>query len=100
MHYCELAIDDTVTVSGVAGVVYGVVVDIRRTQDMPDLPDGQGPEVRAIWKEMGVDVIAHIAHLHSGHQVVFAALHMQDGWFDLQQQRLTIKTAAAWACKQ
>lgn len=84
--------DDTVTVSGAAGTVTALVLDVRDCRELPDLPVLESIPAREILNE-GFKRVAVISHLHGPEpiQVMFVALQDHSGtWWDLKGQQLSI----------
>jgi hypothetical protein len=82
-----------VTVSGAtAATCPGRVLDVRTPDDLqpvPELPDVA--LVAACMRDLGIQEVAYIAHLHAGRLVTFAALRDAAGnWRDLHGQPLDI----------
>lgn len=82
-----------VTVSSeAAGTCAGRVLEVRTPDDLtpvPEMPDVA--LVAACMRDLGIEEVAYIAHLHAGRLVCFAALRDAAGnWRDLQRQALTI----------
>ncbi len=83
---------DTVLVAGPPGDVVGEVLEAASPDEMPDLGPGScSREALDVMREMRVDFMLLIVHLHDGKPVCFWAVHNPDGWIDLHGQRLTIR---------
>jgi hypothetical protein len=86
-----------VTVAGAAGTCPGRVLDVRTPDDLqpvPELPDVA--LVAACMRDLGIEEVAYIVHLHAGRLVTFAAVRDRVGhWRDLKGQPLTITAASA-----
>lgn len=86
---------DRVFIRSAHGVCYGDVVKVQHIDELPDVP-GAPPaaSVRGILAEAGVQIVAAIRYHDGNRQVVFIALRtVEQEWFDLQHQRLTITPA-------
>ena len=78
------------------GSVRALVLDAIAPVDFPEIP-GAPPvaQVREYMNELGVAQVCHIAHMHSGREVVFSAFGDGRGnWFDLRRQKLEITDTA------
>ena len=78
------------------GSVRALVLDVRAPAEFPEIPGAPAvAQVREYLDDLGVRQVAHIAHMHSGRDVVFSALGDGRGnWWDLRRQKLEITDAA------
>jgi hypothetical protein len=87
---------DRVVVTGPPGRVVGEVLEAATPNKMPDLgPGSRSLEAMDLIREMRVDLVLLIGHVHDGKQVCFFALHNPSGWVDLRGQTLTLLKADA-----
>jgi hypothetical protein len=78
--------------SAIAGTCAGRVLEVRTPEDLEPVPEAPNVAlVAACMRDLDVQEVAYIAHLHAGRLVCFAALRDGAGnWRDLHHQPLTI----------
>ena len=82
---------DIVLVLGAAGEVLGTVLAASTIEEMPYLgPASDSKKALDVLREMRVDLMLLIEHLHEETPVCFWAVHNPNGWVDLHKQKLTI----------
>lgn len=75
-----------------AGTCPGQVLDVRMPGDLVPVPEAPNVAlVAACMRDLDIQEVAYISHLHAGRFVCFAALRDRDGrWWDLHRQALSI----------